>query len=135
MQPEEKFIKKEFLNRKRNDFIKEYQSLGGGGPDSPPPEEAHHTLSEKQEEQKDLLGFEEETTQPTTQGPEATGSTGGDLLEAFSPKLPEKSPLDMLGGNIFGESLVLQTPSISLEPNGKIDPGTFEKLWMTLPER
>ena len=29
MQPEEKFIKKEHVNRKRNDFLKEYQPLGG----------------------------------------------------------------------------------------------------------
>ena len=64
------------------------------------------------------------------------------MLESFSPpappvvptELPDKSPLDILGTDIFGAPVAAPVPQVELDSNGKIDPGSFEKLWMTLPE-
>ena len=138
MQPEEKFIKKEHLNKKRNDFLKEYQPLGGDDDDQTETSSTPASAPPPQEEQKDLLGLDDDDvpsapSQPKTQGP--------DLLESFNPvaqtpptELPDRNPLDILGGDIFGAPVAQPLAEVQLDANGKIDPGTFEKLWITLPE-
>lgn len=116
MQPEEKFIKKEHLNKKRNDFLKEYQPLGGD--ESTDREDTSTRISTPpiQEEQKDLLGLDDDAPA----APVEPKSHQADLLDSFNPptqptvptELPDKSPLDILGSDIFGAPLAQPVPQV-----------------------